>query len=118
MDRVDIITGMLIVAVSSRMTILIAQVVSSVMASLDFDGLLNVDLNKLQTNLVPYTSVILSCPHLTPSHVINNSKFSRKWMECIDKEWLRKLEQKEKEVGNLQTGCILSSAKVLRFKLE
>jgi len=60
MDRVDIITGMLIVVVSSRMTILIAQVVSSVMASLYFDGLLNVDLNKLQTNLVPYASVILS----------------------------------------------------------
>ena len=34
MDRVDIIIGVLIVAVSSRMTILIAQVVSSVMASL------------------------------------------------------------------------------------
>lgn len=33
---------------------LIAQVVSSVTASLRFDGDLNVDLNEFQTNLVPY----------------------------------------------------------------
>lgn len=33
---------------------LIAQVVSSVTASLRFDGSLNVDLNEFQTNLVPY----------------------------------------------------------------
>ena len=32
---------------------LIAQVVSSVTASLRFDGSLNVDLNEFQTNLVP-----------------------------------------------------------------
>ena len=29
----------------------------------------------------------------------DNSRFGRKWMECIDNEWLK--EQKEKEVGNL-----------------
>lgn len=33
---------------------LIAQVVSSITASLRFDGSLNVDLNEFQTNLVPY----------------------------------------------------------------
>jgi tubulin alpha len=32
---------------------LIAQVVSSITASLRFDGSLNVDLNEFQTNLVP-----------------------------------------------------------------
>ena len=31
----------------------------------------------------------------------SNSRFSREWTECIDKEWLRGLEKKEKEVGNL-----------------
>lgn len=36
---------------------LIAQVVSSVTASLRFDGSLNVDLNEFQTNLVPYPRV-------------------------------------------------------------
>jgi len=51
---------MLIVAVLSWMTILIAQVISSVTVSLHFDGLLDVDLNELQTNLVPYSSITLS----------------------------------------------------------
>jgi len=36
--------------------------------------------------------------------------FGRKWMECINKEWLRELEQKEKEVGSLLEKCV--SAKV------
>jgi len=26
----------------------------------------------------------------------HNSRFSRKWTECIDKEWLEELERKEK----------------------
>ena len=33
---------------------LIAQIISSITASLRFDGALNVDLNEFQTNLVPY----------------------------------------------------------------
>ena len=33
---------------------LISQIVSSITASLRFDGALNVDLNEFQTNLVPY----------------------------------------------------------------
>lgn len=37
----------------SNLNRLIAQVVSSVTASLRFDGSLNVDLNEFQTNLVP-----------------------------------------------------------------
>ena len=32
---------------------------------------------------------------------LSGSRFGKKWMECIDKEWLRELEKKEKEVGNL-----------------
>ena len=36
---------------------LIAQVMSSVTASLRFDGALNVDLNEFQTNLVPYPRI-------------------------------------------------------------
>jgi len=27
------------------------------------------------------------------------SRFGRKWTKCINKEWLKELEQKEKEVG-------------------
>ena len=36
---------------------LIGQVVSSITASLRFDGALNVDLNEFQTNLVPYPRI-------------------------------------------------------------
>ena len=46
---------------------LIAQVVSSVTASLRFDGSLNVDLNEFQTNLVPYVLVNVSSLPLTLS---------------------------------------------------
>ncbi|CDR40239.1 CYFA0S04e06656g1_1 [Cyberlindnera fabianii] len=41
----------------SHLNQLIAQVVSSVTASLRFDGSLNVDLNEFQTNLVPYPRI-------------------------------------------------------------
>ncbi|KAH7440399.1 hypothetical protein KP509_04G105400 [Ceratopteris richardii] len=42
---------------------LISQVISSLMASLRFDGALNVDITKFQTNLVPYPRIhfMLSC---------------------------------------------------------
>ena len=36
---------------------MIAQVVSSITASLRFDGSLNVDLNEFQTNLVPFPRI-------------------------------------------------------------
>ena len=36
---------------------LIAQMISSITASLRFDGALNVDLNEFQTNLVPYPRI-------------------------------------------------------------
>ncbi len=36
---------------------LIAQIVSSITASLRFDGALNVDLTEFQTNLVPYPRI-------------------------------------------------------------
>ena len=32
---------------------------------------------------------------------LSNSRLGRKWTECIDKEWLREVEQKGKEIGNL-----------------
>ena len=36
---------------------MIGQIVSSITASLRFDGALNVDLNEFQTNLVPYPRI-------------------------------------------------------------
>jgi len=51
---------------------LIAQVVSSVTASLRFDGQLNVDLNEFQTNLVPYPRIHF--PLVAYSPIVSESK--------------------------------------------
>ena len=50
---------------------LIGQIVSSITASLRFDGALNVDLTEFQTNLVPYPRYVAStvfkqfCPYMS-----------------------------------------------------
>jgi len=46
--------------------------------------------------------VVLGIPRKKATVVdLSNSRLGRKWTECIDKEWLREVERKEKEVGNL-----------------
>jgi len=50
---------------------------------------------------VPPCRVMIKAPQVPTILDFSNSRFSRKWTECIDKEWLRELEKKEKEVGNL-----------------
>ena len=51
---------------------LIAQIISSITASLRFDGALNVDLMEFQTNLVPYPRIHF--PLATYSPVISSDK--------------------------------------------
>ena len=51
---------------------LIAQIISSITASLRFDGALNVDLNEFQTNLVPYPRIHF--PLATYNPVMSASK--------------------------------------------
>ena len=43
---------------------------------------------------------------------VSNSRLGRKWMECIDNEWLREVERKGKEMGNVLEKYVLSSAQV------
>ena len=51
---------------------LIAQIISSITASLRFEGALNVDLNEFQTNLVPYPRI--HYPLATYAPVASGSK--------------------------------------------
>jgi len=50
---------------------------------------------------VPLPRVVIEAPQISAILDFSNSRFGRKWMKCIDKKWLRELEKKEKEVGNL-----------------
>ena len=43
---------------------------------------------------------------------LSNSRLCRKWTECIDKEWLREVEPKGKEMENVLEKYVLSSAQV------
>jgi len=43
---------------------------------------------------------------------LSKSRLCRKWTECIDKEWLREVERKGEEMGNVLEKYVLSSAQV------
>jgi len=61
---------------------LIGQIVSSITASLRFDGALNVDLTEFQTNLVPYPRIHF--PLATYAPVIGKSKVNHEQMTVRD----------------------------------
>lgn len=61
---------------------LIAQVVSSVTASLRFDGALNIDLNEFQTNLVPFPRI--HYPLISYAPVISKSKAGHESFRTAD----------------------------------
>jgi len=49
----------------------------------------------------PPCNVMIKASQVPTILHFSNSRFGREWTECIDKEWLRELEKKEKEVGNM-----------------
>ncbi|XP_044011031.1 tubulin alpha-3 chain-like [Aphidius gifuensis] len=61
---------------------LIGQIVSSITASLRFDGALNVDLNEFQTNLVPYPRIHF--PLVTYAPVLSSDKSGYEKSSCMD----------------------------------
>jgi len=61
---------------------LISQVVSSITASLRFDGELNVDLNEFQTNLVPYPRIHFPLASFSP--ILSHTKAQKSDLKVSD----------------------------------
>jgi len=49
---------------------------------------------------VPQPRVVIEGVKISTILDLSNSRLGRRWTECIDKAWLRELEEKE-EVGSL-----------------
>jgi tubulin alpha len=88
---------------------LIAQVISSLTASLRFDGALNVDLNEFQTNLVPYPRIHFVLASYAP--IISSKKSSHEKMSVAE------LTNAVFEPQNLITRCDPRNGKYMAVSL-
>ena len=89
---------------------LIAQVISSITASLRFDGALNVDLSEFQTNLVPYPRIHF--PLATYSPVVSAGKAYHETMSvpeitkfCFDPRY--QMVKCDPQQGKYMAVCLL-----------
>ena len=71
------------------------------MVDQDDEPLFWVPVENRQGLYVPAPRVLIEGSEISTILDFSKSRFGTKWTECIDKGWLRELEQKEKEVGNL-----------------
>jgi len=68
----------------------------------DNEPLFWVPVERRKSLCVPSPRAILGIPRKKEMVVdLSNSRFGRNWTECIDKQWLREVERKGKEIGNL-----------------
>merc|ERR1712037_340787 len=89
---------------------LISQIVSSITASLRFDGALNVDLNEFQTNLVPYLRIHF--PLATYSPIISQSKSQHEALSVAEIttacfEPANQMVKCDPRMGNYMACCML-----------
>ena len=70
-----------------------------VMMGQDDEPLFWVPIEHRKDVYVPQCRVVIKAPQISTILDMSNSRLGRKWTECIDKEWLRDMEKKEKEVG-------------------
>jgi len=65
---------------------------------------------------VPSHRVVIGAPQRKATVMdLSYSRLGRKWTERIDKEWLREVERKGKEIGNLLEKYVFSSAQVFGY---
>ena len=89
---------------------LIAQIISSITASLRFDGALNVDLNEFQTNLVPYPRIHYPLATYAPVLSAEKANHERMSVEEITKACFEPTNQMVKcdpRKGKYMACCLL-----------
>ncbi|KAK9504061.1 hypothetical protein O3M35_010496 [Rhynocoris fuscipes] len=89
---------------------LIGQVVSSITASLRFDGALNVDLTEFQTNLVPYPRIhfpVVSYAPLISAEIAHHEKMSINEITTSCFEPTNQLVKTDARIGKYMACCLL-----------
>jgi len=68
----------------------------------DHESLFWVPVEHRRDLYAPPSKVVIKAPQINSTILdLTNSRLGGKWTDCIDKGWLRELEQEEKKVGNL-----------------